>query len=195
VNRVLWHPTGRPLSPGWRRRARRRGRSIRVTSWLVPSAGRYFAISRRSHSTPISPPTSKEHDSDNGHGDADAEHGPAEPGTFATLDHVDCEPHQAEGDPDPQNGVEDSLAANAPPSLFQCLIGADDCVSSFASVSRGSAAAFAHGAKREPQLLGWQAKRGTPTARTRLVLSENRSEVPPASRSRESASPVCMAGA
>jgi hypothetical protein len=32
-------------------------------------------------------------------------------------------------------------------------------LSSIASVSRASAAAFAHGAKRKPQLLGWQAKR------------------------------------
>lgn len=32
-------------------------------------------------------------------------------------------------------------------------------LSSIASVGRASAAAFAHGAKRKPQLLGWQAKR------------------------------------
>jgi hypothetical protein len=41
-------------------------------------------------------------------------------------------------------------------------------LSSIASVGRAPAAAFAHGAKRKPQLRGWQAKRsprGDPESR------------------------------
>src|SRR5215217_3053373 len=52
----------------------------------------------------------KEHDSGDGHADPRAEHGPVEPDGAAVIEHVDGEPNQAEGDPDPRNDVEDPLA-------------------------------------------------------------------------------------
>ena len=49
------------------------------------------------------PADPQEHDSGDGHADARAEHRPVEPEGAAVIEQVDDEPHQTEGDPDPEH--------------------------------------------------------------------------------------------
>src|SRR4029453_9775491 len=64
----------------------------------------------------------KEHDARDRHGDARAQHRPVEPeGLRAVVEHVDREPHQAEGNPDGYGGVEDALTTDVSPSFLELL--------------------------------------------------------------------------
>src|SRR5215471_11876962 len=67
------------------------------------------------------PADPEQHDAGDGDGGAGAGHWPVEPPGAAVVGEVDQEPHDAEGDPDAQQDVEDPLAAHVAPSVLQRL--------------------------------------------------------------------------
>src|SRR5215203_2083138 len=95
---------------------------LELAVWLVPSSALVFLDFPPLPIGSEEPTDPQEHDSRDGHGDARSEHGPVEPPGTAVIGQVDEEPHQAEGDPDAQNRVEDPLAANVPPSFLQRFV-------------------------------------------------------------------------
>jgi hypothetical protein len=74
----------------------------KLSVWLFPSTAEILVDFPTLPFDAEESPDPEEYKSGDGDADAGAGHGPVKPDGAAVIGHVDREPHQAEGDPDPR---------------------------------------------------------------------------------------------